>query len=173
MKKSILIPSLILGMLLTGSLALAGPGGCGSCDRGDSCRGKGQGQGQGVMNPEQREARSGKRLLMMTTVLDLTETQQSQIDALMNEQREEHQQLREKMRDSRDDLRGIRMADTFNETEFLAKAVKQAELKTQMMVEKAKLKQQIYAFLTPDQQEKADKLAKMKRGKGRHGGFGF
>jgi len=172
MKKRILVPVLILATLVTGSLSFAGPGGCGSCGVGGSCGSKGQ--GQGAMNDERHEERMDKRMEMMSTVLDLTEAQKTQLEALLAKQWQDTQPLREKMRASREALREIKSADTFNEAEFLAKAIKQAELKTEMMSAKAKIKQQVYALLSPEQQGKADKLADMgRRGKGRHGGFGF
>ncbi len=171
MKKRILVSTLVLGALLTGSLALAGAGGCGSCDKRGDCGSPSQ--GQGALNFEQHEDRMGHRMEMMATLLDLTEEQKTQLEALMTQQWQDRQQLREKMRASRDALREVEAADTFNEADFLAKAIKQAELKTEMMVERDRMKQQVYALLTLEQQEKADKLSEMKghRGKGRRGGF--
>jgi len=171
MKKRILVPALILGALLSGSLAMAGPGGCGACDQREDCGGR----GQGSMNFEQHEDRMDQRLEMMSAVLDLTAEQKVQLEGLMTQQWQVRQQLLEKMKASRDALREVQTAEIFNEADYLAKAVKQAELKTEMMAERAKMKKQLYAVLTPEQQEKADKLSEMmgKRGKGRHGGFGF
>ena len=125
------------------------------------------------MNSEQHEGRMARHMEMMVTVLDLSDEQKVQLETLMTQQRQDKQQLREKMRASRDALREVEAAETFNEADFLAKAIKQAEVKTEMMAERAKMKQQIYALLTPEQQEKADKLSEMRghRGKGRHGGF--
>lgn len=173
MKKRILVPTLILGALLSGSLAFAGPGGCGSCDKGGDC--DRSGQGAGFKNSDQHEERMDRRMEMMGTVLDLSDAQKGQLEALMTQQWQQKQQLREKMRASHDVLRTLQTADTFNEAEFLAGAMKQAELKTEMMAERARMKQQIYAILTPEQQGKADKLSTMmgKHGQGRHGGMGF
>ena len=125
------------------------------------------------MNSEQHEGRMARHMEMMVTVLDLSDEQKVQLETLMTQQRQDKQQLREKMRASRDALREVEAAETFNEADFLAKAIKQAEVKTEMMAERAEMKQQIYALLTPEQQEKADKLSEMRghRGKGRHGGF--
>jgi protein CpxP len=173
MKKRILLPTLLIGALLTASLAIAGPGGCDTCGKGGGCQGKGQAQGN--MNDDQQEERSDKRLEMMSMVLDLTDEQQSQLKDLTDQQWQDKQQLREKMQASREAMRQVQSAATFDEAEFLAKAIKQAELKTEMMAAKAKMKQQIYALLTPAQQEKADKLNQMRgdRGKGQHAGPGF
>ncbi len=170
MKKRILIPTLIVGALLTGSLAMAGPGKCGSnCSSG--CGGK----GQEAMSFEQHEERMEQRLEKMGAILDLTEEQKNQFATLLNQQWQEKQQLRDEMRASRDEMREAQSAANFNETDFRAKAAKQAELKTEMMVARAKTKQQIYALLTPEQQEKADTLRGMMGGrdKGHHGGRGF
>ena len=168
MKKRILIPALVVGTLLTGTLVMAGPGGYG---RGD-CNGKGG--GQGAMTFEQHEERMGNKLDRMGAILDLTEAQKTEIEALFNEQWQDHQQLREQMHASRDEMRGAQTPGDFNETDFRAKAAKRAELKTEMMVQKAKLRQQVYNLLTPEQQEKADALGGMMSGGkgGHHGGYG-
>ena len=167
MKKRVLLPTLVLGALLTGSLALAGPG-VFDGGKGGDCNGR----GQAAMSYEQHEERMEQRLEMMSTVLDLSDDQKSQIEALLNQQWQGKQQLREQMQASREAMREARTADNFNEADFRAKAARQAELKTDMMVAKAKLKQQIHALFNPDQQEKADKLGGLMggRGKDHHGG---
>ncbi len=167
MKKRFLIPTLVIGVLLTGSLALAGPGKCGN-----SCNGGCDGKRPGVMSYEQHEERMGQRLETMGTILDLTEEQKNQFETLFNKQWQEKQPLREQMQASRDELYEAQTTANFNEADFRAKAARHAELKTEMMVARAKMKQEIRALLTPEQQEKADKLGGMMGGcnKGRHGG---
>ena len=170
MKKRILIPVLIVGTLFTATLVLAGPGGYG---RGDC-----DGNGPGAMSTERHEERMEHKLEMMTTVLDLTDEQKNQIEALFNQQHQEKQQLREQMRSSRDAMREAKNAKPFNEANFRAKAAMQAELKAEMMVAHAKLKEQIHTLLTPEQQEKSDKLGDLRGDKGkskgrRHGGNKF
>jgi protein CpxP len=165
MKQTILVSTLIVSALLIGSLALAGPGGSGF--------GKGDCQGNkgGAMSSEQHEERMGRKLAMMTTLLDLTAEQQTQIEALFNQQHQRKQEAYEQMKASRDVVHQARTAIPFNEADFRAKVAVQAELKTDMMVAHAKLKQQIHAVLTPQQQKKADNLGDMmgdERGKGRH-----
>jgi Spy/CpxP family protein refolding chaperone len=168
MKKSILIPALIIGALFTGTLVMAGPGshGRGGCD----------GNGPGAMNSERHEERVEQKLEIMTTVLELTEEQQTEIKTLLDQRHQDKQQLHEQMRASRDAMREARNAAPFNETDFRTKAAAQAELKADMMVEHVKLKEQIHALLTPEQQKKADTLGEMMggHGKGRkHGRSGF
>ncbi|MBE0501176.1 MAG: Spy/CpxP family protein refolding chaperone [Desulfuromonadales bacterium] len=167
MKQTILVSTLIVSALLIGSLALAGPGGSGF-GKGDCKGGKG-----GAMSSEQHEERMGRKLAMMTTLLDLSAEQQTQIEALFNQQYLEKQKVREQMEANRDAMQQAKTAIPFNEADFRAKAAVQAELKTDMMVAHAKLKQQIHAVLTPQQQKKADDLGDMmgdERGKGRHHG---
>lgn len=177
MKKRILLPTLIIGTLLTGSLALASPGFGGNCGRGgDGCTSGGcNSKAQGNMTYEQHEERTDRRLEMMSTVLDLTEAQQEQIDSLFKQRWQDNQQLREQMQSSRDSMRKVQSADSFNEADFRAEAAKRAELKTEMMVRKIKFQDELYALLTPEQREKADKLdGIMMMGKGkRHGGKGM
>lgn len=62
-------------------------------------------------------------------------------------------------------------AADFNEAEFRAKALEQAQQRIDRMVEHAKLKQQIYQLLTPEQQEKVDQLSALqgKDNRPRHG----
>lgn len=167
MKKRFLIPTLIVGVLLTGSLALAGPGKCGN-SYGGGCDGK----KQGAMSYEQHEERMGQRLETMGTILDLTEEQKNQLEGLFNKQWQEKQPLRDEIQASRDELREAQTAANFNEADFRAKAARHAELKTEMIVARAKMKQEMRAILTPEQQEKADKLGGMMGGhnKGRRGG---
>lgn len=179
MKKQVLIPALLIGTLLTASLALAGPGfggncgagGCGSYSDG-GCNGRGA--GKGVMTYEQHEERVGRRLEMMITVLDLSTDQQEQIESILNQKWLEKQNQREAMQASRDTLHELRTADTFNEAEFRTAIAKHNALKTEMMVDREKTKQELYAILTPEQQEKAETLHGLMGGKGgRHGGKGF
>ena len=173
MKKRTLIPALILGTLLTGSLALAGPGGCGTCSKKGGCDSQGQGQNRGAMTYEQHEERTDQRLEMMTTILDLTEAQQQQLGTLFKQQWQNNQQLRDQMQADRENMRNAKTGETFNEAEFRAQAAKRAELKTEMMVRKIKFQDELYAVLTPEQRVKMDKLGGMMGGKGQRGGKGM
>jgi protein CpxP len=81
--------------------------------------------------------------------------------------------MRTEMEASRKTLREYKQGNNFDESEFRAIAQKHADLKTEMMVQQAKTKQQIFAVLTPEQRQKAEKLRGM-RGEGlfgKHGGM--
>ncbi|SHJ36278.1 LTXXQ motif family protein [Malonomonas rubra DSM 5091] len=158
MKKRIMIPSLLIGALMTASLAIASPGFGGKFGRG--CDGDCAGRSQG-MSYEQHEERMGQRLEMMAAVLDLSEDQQSKIKALMDQQWQNRQGDREEMQAAREAMREARQADPFNEADFRAKAETMNALKTERMIERAKLQADIKAVLTPEQQEKAETLRGM------------
>lgn len=105
MKKRILIPTLIIGTLLTSSLTFAGAGS--NCGRGsDACAGGGcNGKAQGAMTYEQHEERMEQRLEKMATILDLSEVQVEKLAALMNQQWQGKQQQREQMQAAREEMR--------------------------------------------------------------------
>ncbi|MCK5826746.1 MAG: Spy/CpxP family protein refolding chaperone [Desulfuromusa sp.] len=175
MKKTVMIPTLLLSVLLVAGTAFAWPGGHGK----KSCDGSYGQRGQG-MTQEQHQERMGKRLEKMGVVLDLTDQQQKQLKGLLDQQWQNRQSMRTKMQASQEDLRADRQGQEFNEAEFRAKAQKHADLQTEMMVQRVKTRQQVLAVLTPEQQQKAEKLRGMggdgffdKHGENRHGeGYG-
>jgi len=156
MKKTVLISFILVATLLSAGAAFAWPGhhGKGSCD--NSSKRDGQG-----MSQEQHQERMENRLEKIAVILDLTETQKKQIETLMDEKWENHQTMRTQMQAGQSELREYKQGDEFNESEFRAKAQKQADLKTEMMVQHAKTRQQLLAVLTPEQQQKAEKLRGM------------
>lgn len=175
MKKTIVIPLALIGLLLSGGAAFAQSGHHGKGNNGNSQGRNGQG-----MSQEQHQERMDNRLEKMAVVLDLTDSQKKQIESLMNEKWENRQTMRTQMQASQKELREYRQGNEFNESEFRAKAQKQADLKTEMMVQHAKTKQQLFAVLTPEQQQKAEKLREVRgegffskqKGKGFHGKYG-
>ena len=162
MKKTPLITVLLITTLLMGGTAFAWHG-----ERGN--------RGQ-MMTIEQHE----NRLERMAVILDLSDDQKNQIKELSTAQWQERQADRAKLQTSRDALRVSGQAQNFNEADFRAKAQQHANLRTEMMVDRAKLRQQVDAILTPEQQQKAEKLREMrnKPGKnkrkktGKHNGYG-
>ena len=156
MKKTVLISFILVATLLFAGAAFAWPGhhGKGSCE--NSSKRDGQG-----MSQEQHQERMENRLEKMAVILDLTETQKKQIETLMDEKWENHQTMRTQMQAGQSELREYKQGDEFNESEFRAKAQKQADLKTEMMVQHAKTRQQLLAVLTHEQQQKAEKLKGM------------
>ncbi len=166
MKKSTLIPALLIGLLLSSGTAFAWSGGQGKRHCGDSCDRSGQN-----ITQERHEERIETRLEKMAVILDLTEKQKDQLEDLHEKQLQNHQAMRAEMQASRESLRDYKQSNEFNESEFRALAQKHADLKTEMMVQHAQSRQQILAVLTPEQQQKAEQLRDM-CGEGFHGKHG-
>ena len=163
MKKSTIIPTLLIAILLSSGAAFAWSGGHGKKDCDNSCDRKGQG-----MNYEQHEDRMDNRLEKMAIILDLTEKQKEQLEDLHEKNWQDRQAMHAEMQASRENLREYKQGKKFNESEFRAIAQKHADLKTEMMVQRATAKQKLFAVLTPEQQQKAEQLKDM-RGEGFHG----
>ncbi|PLX88059.1 MAG: hypothetical protein C0619_13560 [Desulfuromonas sp.] len=147
MKKNKLLTILTTSTLLTGlalSPAIAGFG-PGRCNDSDS-----------NARQEKRAERMEHHLTKMVTVLDLTEAQQTQIRGILENRKEQHQDLFQQRRADREQMRELKSASTFDEAAFRVMAEKRAAQRIDMQVEKMKTKQQIFALLTADQQAKAD-----------------
>lgn len=160
MKKTTLITPLLIGLLLSTGIAIASPGGQGGRHWTDSCNRNGQG-----MTDVQHAERMEQRLEKMAVILDLTEQQQEQLKNVFAKNWQDHQAMRAELQASRNALREDQQAATFNEADFRAKAQKHADLTTEMMVQRARTKQQVFAILTPEQQQKAEELRGL-RGEG-------
>lgn len=153
MKKTAIIPVLLVTLLLSAGPSFAWPGSQGKKNCDNSCNRQGQ-----EMRYDQRQDRKENRLEKMTVILDLTEKQQQQIKDLTEKQRQDRQSMRAQMQASRDEIRAYKQGKEFNEDEFRAKAQKLADVKVEMMVQQTKSRQEIFAVLTPEQQQKAEKL---------------
>ncbi len=104
----------------------------------------------------------------MAEVLQLTPEQQSQIKSIRTETREKTAPFKQQMRDLRQEMRQTSSVGTFDEDVVRSLAEDQAEIRTELMVEKARMRSRIHAILTPEQREKAEELRQM-RGERRHG----
>ena len=156
MKKTTIIPALLIGILLSSGTVFAWSGGHGEKNCDNSCDRKGEG-----MTYEQHEERMEKHLEKMAVILDLTDQQKDQLENLFEKKWQDRQSMRAEVQTSREGLREYKQGKEFNESEFRAIAQKHADLKTEMMVQRAKTKQQIFAVLTPEQQQKAEQLRDM------------
>jgi protein CpxP len=117
----------------------------------------------------ERHERTGERFLArMTKSLDLNAEQQEKIKAIMDEHRTKVAPLRQSLDENRDKLRQAVKADSFDEAAVRSLAASQASAKTELMVERARMKSQIHALLTPEQRKLAEE--KLDRGMGHRGG---
>ena len=163
MKKRVLITTVLIGTLATAGIGLAFNGS-------DRMMGYGR-NGNCTATGAEQNARLEHRLGMMTEILGLNDQQQEQIKQLLATHFAQNRGLREQLQQSRDALREQQRSSSFDEQAFRTLAEKQANLKIELMVARGKLKQQIYALLTPEQQDKAERLQQLRGGRhhGRHG----
>ncbi|MEZ4598584.1 MAG: Spy/CpxP family protein refolding chaperone [Syntrophotaleaceae bacterium] len=154
MKKGILTLGLIFVMVLTSAFtAMASR---------DGGRGRGdhQQRGKGRLCAMKGPGHSLARLLGQ---LDLTPEQEQQADRLIQANREKVQALRDQMTAVRSKLNQAMNPKTFDEKAVRQAAAEKARIQTEMMVNRAKTHQQIYALLTPEQQELADLARNLER----------
>jgi Spy/CpxP family protein refolding chaperone len=96
-------------------------------------------------------------LQRMTAQLNLTEAQQAQIKTILQTEKTKIQPLRQQLRQNRQAQTGA-VSGTFDEAQVRSFASKQAQIMTDLTVERERTKSQIYAVLTPDQRQKAQAL---------------
>jgi len=94
----------------------------------------------------------------LAAVLDLTDEQEDQIEAIMEAERSTMMALRKQMREGRDELSEITKSGGFDETAVREVADRIAKAKTEMIVSRTRMKSKIFAVLTPEQRELADEL---------------
>lgn len=168
MKRTILFGLLVVGLLLAGTHAFSwsgGPGMRGSQD----CNQRGTQR----MSDEERQQHQEIQQQRMAVILDLNENQQQQLQILREQHQQQQQELRTEMQASRDQLREVARANDADEARISAAVQKHAELKTRLMVDGAKHRQQIAAVLTPEQLQKFEQLRELKddNSYGKHGQF--
>ena len=95
---------------------------------------------------------------MMFRGLDLTDEQKTQMKAIRQANRENIKPIREQMKTNRQKLQTLSESGTFDEAQVQAIASQQGTLSAQMIVEKEKVKSQMFNLLTPEQKAKAAEL---------------
>ncbi len=168
MKKRIIVSTVLIGTLISGGIAMAKPYGSNYSNQGF--------RGQEVMTEEQHQQYVESRLERIDIILDLNDDQEKKIKTLCNDQWQDRQPMREKMRDGRDERRStMRNGD---EATIRSTLTQRADFHADRIIERAQVKKELYAILTPEQQEKAEQLWETRdnnrNGNGRHArGFGF
>ena len=100
---------------------------------------------------------NGWMLKRMTKQLDLTEAQQTQIKGILAGEKTKIQPLMQQLRQNQQ-AEDANVNGTFDENQARAFANKQAQLMTDLIVEKERMRSQVYAVLTPEQRQKALQL---------------
>jgi Spy/CpxP family protein refolding chaperone len=101
--------------------------------------------------------RNGWMLNHMTKQLNLSEAQQAQIKSILSDARTRTKPLIEQLRQN-EQAQNAAINGNFDEVQARAFAGKQAQIMSDLIVEKQKTKSQIYSVLTPDQRQKALQL---------------
>lgn len=110
----------------------------------------------------------GWMLQHMTRALNLSDAQQTQIKGILQAERAKTQPIREQLHQSRISQNSSATTGAFDETQARTLANKQAQLMSDLMVERARTKSEIYAVLTPDQRQKAQQLMQQHRQRRQH-----
>lgn len=100
--------------------------------------------------------------------LRLTDAQQKQIHAIVEEERAVSAPLVQKMRDGRQRLRDLGKDGKFDEEQVRAAAREQADVMVEMIVARERMHARIYEVLTPEQRAKMDAMHEQKQMKKMH-----
>jgi len=152
MKKRILVIAAMVAMVVVGCFyasAIPMPKADGPMD--------GEG-GPGGPNLEMPGSGPEKHLELLVVALDLNDAQKEQIQQILDAGRSRHEELRQELRQDEQALRQMLDASSFDEASFRAMSLKAAEKRIDLMVAGARLKPQVLAALTAEQQAKAEKI---------------
>ncbi|MEZ5428018.1 MAG: Spy/CpxP family protein refolding chaperone [Pyrinomonadaceae bacterium] len=105
-----------------------------------------------------RGMRGHRGMGMMFRGLDLTDAQKEQMKSIAQSSRESTKSLHEQMRTNRQQLEQLSENGNFNESQVQALAQQQGALQAQLIVERERVKSQMYAVLTAEQKAKAAEL---------------
>jgi Spy/CpxP family protein refolding chaperone len=108
--------------------------------------------------PATYDMRKERHFDRMAEALDLTPEQREQIKAIRAAEQEKVEPLRQQMQEGREQLRAVAEQQPFDEAAVRTLAAGQAEIRTEMIVSHARVRNQINALLTPEQREQAEKL---------------
>jgi Spy/CpxP family protein refolding chaperone len=99
----------------------------------------------------------------LAAILDLTEAQQGQIEAILDEELPAIDALRDRLRDAHQAFRASHPPGAFDEAAVRAFAEAQSKTHVELMVAGARTMSRIHSVLTPEQQEQLQQM------RGRHG----
>jgi periplasmic protein CpxP/Spy len=95
---------------------------------------------------------------MMLSGVDLTDAQKAQVKQIMETSRTNMKTVHEQMKANRQQLEASSENGNFNQAQVQSLAAQQGNLHAQMIVEKERVKSQIYQILTPEQKAKAAEM---------------
>lgn len=97
--------------------------------------------------------------------LDLTDEQKAQVKQIMEASKEKNKTLHESVKANHQKLEEISANGNFDEAQVTAIANQQGALHAQMIVEKERVKSQVYAILTDEQKAKAAQMKEQMKNK--------
>ena len=100
----------------------------------------------------------GRMAARIASELQLTDAQKEQIKSILQAEKSKAQPLRQQLAQSRQQLLAATKGGSFDENQIRSIASQQAQLRTDMIVEGARVKAEIYKVLTPEQRTKADAM---------------
>jgi Spy/CpxP family protein refolding chaperone len=121
---------------------------------------------QGAKHANFRGRHFGER---MAAELGLTDQQKTQIQQILQNEKANVQPLREQLRNQHQQMLAATRGGAFDEPQVRTIANQQAQTQANLMVEREKVKAEIYKVLTPDQRAKADQLQAQFANRGRRG----
>jgi protein CpxP len=90
--------------------------------------------------------------------LNLTDAQKAQIKEIWQAEKPTVQPLMQQLADGRKQMLAATAKGQFDQAQVQSIATQQAQVLTQLMVERAKVESKVYALLTPEQKTKAEEL---------------
>lgn len=120
---------------------------------------------------EGRDDQGVRQAERMARELGLSAEQQEQIRAIVEEHRAKAEPLRQSLEQNRARMREAVKAQNFDEAAVRGLVADQMPVKSELMVERARMKNQIHNLLTPEQQALAE--ARMQERGGRYGKKGW
>jgi protein CpxP len=117
---------------------------------------------------EESGKRGGHFGQRMAAELGLTDQQQTQIKQILQNEKSNVQPLRDQLRSEHQQMLTATKGGAFDEAQVRTIANQEAQTQANLIVEREKVKAEIYKVLTPDQRVKADQ---MQAQIGQHRGF--
>jgi periplasmic protein CpxP/Spy len=107
----------------------------------------GYGRGHGMFG-------EGRMMAFFAHRLDLTDAQQAQVKDILAKEKPALKPLFAQLAQGRQQMRQLEENGTFDEAQVRALATQQSQTITELMVQKARIKSELLAVLTPDQKAK-------------------
>lgn len=130
---------------------------------------RGEGSGRAWKGHAGRGGKQQPRLERLAATLELTEAQQEQAKAILATEQEKVAPLWEKKRANKEQIRTAIHSAQADEQTLRTLAAAQAEIQAELLVARAATWKQINALLTPEQQERAQKMKGAGAGKPGYG----